>query len=464
MSDVWKLGILDLARAYAAGETDPVAVTRCHLERIARLDPQLNAFALAAPDAERSAMESAARIKAGAQRSPLEGVPLAVKDNLVVAGMPAAWGSAVFAGETRAEDELPIRRLREAGAVFLGKTNTPEFAVEGYTASETFGVTGNPWNPDLTPGGSSGGSVAAVAAGLAAAAVGTDGGGSIRRPAGHTGLFGLKPTIGSVPRSGGLPQVLLDFEVVGGLARSAADLRTLHDILSGPDLSDPVSRFAPRRAAPDRRLRILHVEMIGDNPCDPRITASIRAAAGRLERLGHDVERGELPFDLDDLNAFWPRFGAIGLAHMRHTVPGMAKKAAGKYLAMAQEAETVSARELFAALEAVRDLRAAASRFFGSWDVIMTPSAAAQPWPAGQPFPPLIDGKQVGPRGHAVYTGWVNASGHPAVNVPSAFDDEGMPIGFQMIGDLFMENMLLDLAAEFEASGPGWRWPSFALA
>ena len=462
MKDLWKLGVADLARAYAEGSTDPLAVTRCCLNRIAGLGPALNAFVCLSPRVEAEARESAERLRAGSPRSALEGVPLAVKDNLVVRGMPAAWGSAVFAETAHAEDELPIRRLREAGAVILGKTATPEFAVEGYTASARHGVTRNPWNPALTPGGSSGGSAAAVAAGLAPAGIGTDGGGSIRRPAGHTGLYGLKPTIGAVPRAGGLPQVLLDFEVVGMLARSVADLRLLFAAMAGPDRRDPTSRCEPPLAGARRPLRILYSERLGDAPCDPAIRASVGAAADRLAALGHEVVRGAIPLDLAPLNAFWPRIAQIGLAAMRRAVPDMAAKASAKYLDMAAEGDDVAAPDLYTALEVVRALRAAASAFFAEWDAIMTPTAAAQPWPADEPFPPEIDGESVGPRGHAVYTGWVNAAGLPAVALPAAPDRQGLPIGFQLVGDFRSEALRLELAVEYEAAGPGWSWPTLA--
>lgn len=461
---IWELDATGLVAAYRSGEADPVTAVRELRDRIRRIDPVLNTFVALNEQAEDEAANSARRLRAGAPRGPLEGVPLAVKDNLVVAGIPAAWGSRVFADKLCAEDELPIRRLREAGAIVLGKTNTPEFAVEGYTANALFGVTRNPWNPELTPGGSSGGSVAAVAAGLAPAAIGTDGGGSIRRPAAYTGLFGLKPTTGRVARSGGLPQVLLDFEVVGPLTRSARDLRLIYAALAGPDRVDPRSRGVPGAQTRDRPLRILYVETFGDAPCDPAIRGSVGAAADRLATLGHSVERGALPFSLDALNAFWGKVAQVGLARMREVVPGMAEKARPQYLAMADEGEKVSAREFVAGLECVQALRSDVSRAFADWDVIMTPACAAQPWAADVSYPETIDGQPVGPRGHAIYTGWVNACGHPAVAVPGDPAPDGMPIGFQLVGDLGAEDLLLDLAEAHEVTVGGKTvWPDVAL-
>ena len=461
-NDFWRLGAGGLSDAYAREEACPVQVIAELRDRIARLNHGINAYAVLAPDLEAQAEESASRLRQGRARSPLEGVPVALKDNLVMRGLPAAWGGEVF-GAVQSRDELPVQRLRAAGAILTGKTTCPEFAVEGYTASRKFGITRNPWNPDLTPGGSSGGAVAAVAAGLAAAALGTDGGGSIRRPAGHTGLFGLKPTIGAIPRHGGLPQILMDFEVAGPLARSARDLRLMFGVLTGTDRSDPASRGHRPEAPARRSLKVLYVEQFGDSPCDPAIRRAARGAADLLASLGHEVTAGPLPFDLEPLDRFWGSFAQIGLAHLAVTVPAMAERASPQYLEMAANGRGIPARDLFAALEEVRRLRAAVSQAFGEWDVIMTPAAAAQPWPAGEAYPPLIDGQAAGPRGHAVYTGWVNASGHPGLAVPVQPDAAGLPVGIQLVGDLHSEDLLLSLGEEMELASSGWHWPRYAL-
>ena len=458
LSVPWRLGIGALAQAYRAGGTDPDSVVDAYLARIDAFDGRLNCYVALNPDLRREAADSGTRLRAGAPRSALEGVPVAIKDNLVAAGMPASWGSAAFAGTVATSDELPVARLRAAGALVLGKTNTPEFAVEGYTSNRLFGTTGNAWNPDLTPGGSSGGSASAVAAGLAAAALGTDGGGSIRRPAGHTGLYGMKPTLGAVPRAGGLPQVLLDFEVVGALTRKMADLRLLHTCLAGPDRRDPMSR---RRAeGPSRRagLRILYVPKLAGAPCDPGILAACAVAAERLAALGHRVETGEMPFDLDALNGAWTGFAQVGLARLRAEMPAFAA-ASSRYQAMADEGAGARAAAFARGLDLVAALRAATSVFFADYDLVMTPSAAAQPWPAAEPYPPVIDGTDAGPRGHAVYTGWVNAAGLPALCLPAPRHRDGMPVGFQLVGDLFADAQLLDVGAAYEAVTGPWMWP-----
>lgn len=466
MSDdeIWRSGAAGLARLYASRAADPVDAVSCFLDRIARIDPSLNAFVAMNPNLRRDAEESAERIAAGTPRGPLEGIPIAVKDNIVAAGMPTSWGSRVLAERICEINELPVQRLVDAGALILGKTNVPEFAVEGYTANDAFGVTCNPWDTELTPGGSSGGSVAAVAAGLTPVAIGTDGGGSLRRPAGYAGIFGFKPGLGRAARADGLPQVLLDFEVVGPLTRSVADAEILESAMRGPDRRDPVSRgriAGPKRAA---RRRILYVPRFGDAPCDPAILDAVAGVARRFAALGHEVSEGAMPIDVDALARVWAKIPQCGLAWLRRRWPEMRDLSNPKYLAMADLGEAISAADLLEILETVKVLRAAASLAFADVDFILLPSAAAMPWDAAQPFPNVIDGKAVGPRGHAVYTGWVNAAGLPAFVAPAPTSNR-LPIGFQLVGDLGSEDGLFEIARNYESAEP-WAdsWPPIATA
>jgi aspartyl-tRNA(Asn)/glutamyl-tRNA(Gln) amidotransferase subunit A len=425
----------------------------------------LNAVIALSETAVAEAEASHGRWRAGRPMGPLDGVPVLVKDNLLVAGMPATFGSALYADLRPARDELPIQRLRAAGAILLGKTNCPEFALEGYTANALHGATRNPYDVGLTPGGSSGGSVAAVAAGLCPISIGTDGGGSLRRPAAYTSLFGLKPTVGTVARDQGLPQLLLDYEVVGPLARSVRDLRLVHHVLAKPDRGDPASRRAAAMHRGAGPFRILYAERLGSGPLDSKIAAACGLAAQRFEGLGHTVVRSTLPFDLGDLNARWPMIGQVALAHLRQRVPEFGSKAGRKYVEWADRGDTIPARELYGLLEQLQALRGTVSAAFANWDAIMTPSCAAMPWPATEPFPAVIDGQEVGPRGHAIYTAWVNAAHHPAIAVPANYSPDGLPIGFQLVGDLGAEGMLLDLAEAYEKRFlPHRHWPDLAMA
>jgi aspartyl-tRNA(Asn)/glutamyl-tRNA(Gln) amidotransferase subunit A len=462
--EAWTLSAVALGAAYARGEIDPVAVLEAIEARIGTLNPALNAIVTRDPGCRAAARESAARLRSGQARGPLEGIPFTVKDNILVAGLPCTWGSRLFEDYVPAEDEAPVARLRAAGAIHIGKTNVPEFTLEGYTMNPLFGTTHNPWNLALTPGGSSGGVVAAVAAGLGPFALGTDGGGSIRRPASHAGLVGLKPSIGRIARGPSLPQILLDFEVIGPVARTVADAALVYRAIAGPDPRDRRSLYGGDTRAPHIPLRILYVPRIDDAPVDQEVITSVDAAAHALAAGGARLERGELPFDTSAIVEFWPLLGQVGVAAVLAQHPGKEHLVGERMRAMADEGRKLPATRYLAGLEAVDAFRRSVTDAFEGFDLIMTPSAAALPWPADEPYPARIDGRTVGPRGHAVYTGWVNACGHPAISLPCAPSSSGLPIGFQLVGRFGAEEQLLEVARCFEEANP-WsaRWPDMTV-
>jgi aspartyl-tRNA(Asn)/glutamyl-tRNA(Gln) amidotransferase subunit A len=458
---LWRLPATRLAQGYRNGEFSPVDALAAIEARIAAVDPRLNALVTRDRTARAQAEASAARLVAGRPRGPLEGVPVAVKDNLETAGLTTTWGTRGLADHVPASDELPVARLRAAGAVIVGKTNVPEFTLEGYTGNPVFGVTRNPWNPDLTPGGSSGGSVAGVAVGLFPLALCTDGGGSIRRPASHAGVVGFKPSIGAAARVGGLPQLLLDFEVVGPVARTVDDAALLFATIRGPDARDRKSLVPPAPSGPPRPLRILYAPALAGAPVDPQVRASVRRAADAFTELGHRVDEGALPLDLDFVTSFWPLIGQVGLARLFELQPAVRDAASAKYREMAAAGAAVPAPKFLDGLERIDAFRRAVGALFETVDIVMTPCAAALPWPAAEPFPALIDGVPVGPRGHAVFTGWVNACGHPGLALPAEPSAEGLPIGFQLIGGFGADDRLFELGRAFERLRPwAMRWPA----
>lgn len=463
---VWRLSAAALHAAYRTQNLSPVDVTRTILDRIARLNPTLNAYvhvdtagALAAAEA------SARRYRAGQPLGPLDGVPASIKDSLLVGGMPATWGSALLETNVPAADELPVARLRAAGAVLLGKTNVPEFTVQGYTYNLLFGATGNPWNPDLTPGGSSGGAVSAVAAGLGPLALGTDGGGSTRRPAGHTGLIGLKPSIGRVARCGGFPEIYNDLEVIGLFGRTIEDVATTLSVLSAPDGRDRHSlafsagtTMADTRTAP-HRPRILYVPRFGSHPVAPEIVAVVDLAAERLRECNCEVTPGTLPFDIDAATASLAVLMPTGLAMIVDRLGGPDRITPALH-AMYEAGKAVSGSAYLAALNHAVDLRKQLAGVFAGCDAIMTPATAAQPWDKTKVFPEQIDGQAAGPRGHAIYTGWVNLTGLPGLSLPAGPDRHDLPIGFQLVGGFGSDAMLLAIGRRYETAMPGMmRWP-----
>src|SRR6202045_4200126 len=226
MRDAWALTAADLTAAYTTGAATPEDALQSGLNRIEAVNPELNAVVTVDLAGARAVATAAgARWRAGQPLGPLDGISLTVKDNLFVCGLRATWGSALFADFIAPQDDLPVARLRAAGAVIVGKTNTPELSLSGYTDNLVFGSTGNPWAPALSPGGSSGGPVAAVASGMAPLALATDAGGSIRRPAGHAGVAGLKPGFGRVPRRFGFPPLGHELQGIGPIEIGRASCR-----------------------------------------------------------------------------------------------------------------------------------------------------------------------------------------------------------------------------------------------
>jgi len=303
-------------------------------------------------------------------------------------------------------------------------------------------------------------SLGSIAAGCTPLALGTDGGGSIRRPASHCGLVGFKPSIGAIARGDGLPSLLLDFEVVGPMARSVADARLMFEVLRGPHPTDRASLACEAAAALSQRPRqsraprVLYVPTLSGAPVNPAISAACADAASRLRDLGFDVETGDLPLSIEALSRQWPQVGQIGLAAMFNAMPAWRELASPKYRDMAAQGDALGAAALWQLLESVEQLRRDCAHLFESVDLIAMPSAAALPWPAQEAFPPAIAGQAVGPRGHAVFTGWVNAAGLPAVSVPVAASAACLPIGLQLIGAYGADDAVLEAAAAFERLCP----------
>jgi len=452
--NLWELSAADLAAGYAGGTFSPRDALESVLARIEAVNPKLNAIVTFDIDGARAAADaSTARWRANHARGAFDGVPLTVKDNIPVRGMRATWGSRIYADWVPEKDELPVAKLREGGAVIIGKTNCPEFTLQGYTDNLVFGVTRNPWDLALTPGGSSGGAVAAVAAGLGPVAVGTDGGGSIRRPAAHTGLVGFKPSRDAVARSDGFPVILLDCEVIGPIARTVADARALFHALAGVGA-------APSPAP--RPLRIRYVRQFGGSPVDEEIAASVDQAARHLAALGHSVEEGEAPFDIDALNRTWPVISQVGLAWLLKDYADRLNEISPPMQDMARAGAALSATAYYAAVDVITQLRQTLHAFFARTDLIMTPSIAALSWPAAEPFPPTIAGQSVGPRGHAVFTAFANMAACPAISLPCGLSRSGLPIGFQLVGAIGQDETILTAAAQYEArhAGSRVRFPS----
>lgn len=463
--NVWhKADASRLGRAFRRGHISPVEVLEDVLRQCERVNPQINAIvALDEVGAAAAAKASEKRFAAGTPLGALDGIPLTIKDNLFCRGMPATWGSIPYRHFIPSADELPVARIRAAGAVIFGKTNVPQFTLQGYTSNALFGTTRNPWNLDLTPGGSSGGAVAAVACGLGPVAVGTDGGGSIRRPAGYTNLLGLKPSVGRIARGNGFPEILYDLEVIGLLARTVEDLCLLYNELLGQDPRDRRSladrlQHAERSQRSQKHIRLMMP--FRGFPLDKEITDAVSTCASRFAKLGYEVNNDPAHFPIETFNEILDTVFSTGLARMMREHEG--KVDLDEPLAkLYDRGIRRSAADYLSALETLWTLRNSADAIFGDNDILMTPTAAAMPWDASEPYPRSIGGCKAEPRDHAVYTGFANVLGLPAISIPaSRSQTSGLPIGFQLVARFGAEEELLTMAHEYESAWP-WanNWP-----
>jgi amidase len=442
------------ARLIRDGRVSSVELTELYLERIARIDPEVNSFVTVRGE---EAIADARAADASREAAPFRGVPIAVKDLTATAGIRTTYSSRAFADNIPDFDTAVVRRLREAGFVILGKTNTPEFGTVAFTESELNGATRNPWNLERTPGGSSGGAAAALAAGLTPLAHGTDGGGSIRIPASCCGLFGLKPSRGRVSTA---PFPSLEgLSTSGPITRSVADAAALLDVLAGYELGDPwwapppERPFADEPGAPVGRLRVaVTVSPPVDVPVHADCIAAVEAAAALLETLGHETFESTPPWSgaglLDAFIAVWqvgPTLFPVDPGLLTPLNRGLAE----------------SARQTSAAdyANAVLHLHTAARSIVAFWehaDIVLTPTLALPPVPIGWQEEGVSGAIEQLRRNteFTPFTAVANLTGLPAMSLPLHWSDDGLPIGVQAIGPPAGDAILLRLAAQIEEARP----------
>ena len=448
-SDPSLMPATELIAHYRSGDLSPVEAVEAALLRIEALNPKLNAFNLV--DAElalAAARESEGRWQRREPCGLLDGVPLSVKDILLTKGWPTLRGSRTIDPLQDWDEDAPaVARVREHGAVLLGKTTTPEFGWKGVTDSPLTGITRNPWNPDKTPGGSSGGAAAAVATGMGALAFGTDGGGSIRIPAGFTGVFGIKPSFGRVAAYPLSPFGTLSH--VGPMARTVSDAALMLTVIAAPDVRDPHAYgFDPRdfQSGLDqgvRGLRIAFSPTLGGKQVDPEIADLVEAAARRFADMGAEVDEAEPA--LPDCGAIFRTLWFAG---------------AGYILASLSEAQKemldpgfreIATEDYLAAVRAREALTQTMKAFHHEgWDLLLTPSLPIPAFDAGLEQPP----------GQDRWVDWTpftypfNMTGQPAASIPCGLTQAGLPAGLQIVGPYFADDLVLRAARAFEAAAP----------
>ncbi|MGG5823226.1 amidase [Falsiroseomonas sp. HW251] len=457
--EFWRLPATDVAAMVAARQVSPVDVMDAVLARAEAMQPVLNLFVQPLFDQARDAAKVAeAQVMKGESLGPLHGVPFTLKDNVAMRGLPTLNGTVAVTPPPAEEDWAVLARLRAAGGIPIGKTTLPEFAHKVLTDSIQCGVTRNPWNLERTPGGSSGGASAALAAGVAPLGIGTDGGGSIRCPASCAGLVGLKATLGRIPNET-FPDPFGNYAFVGPMARTVADAALMFSVMEGAESRDPWSLGLPPHppAAPVKGLRIGWIEHFGKYRTHPEVLAAITTARKALEEAGAIIEPLADPCFDDVFDTY------IVVATTAHAARlGPLEERAGEKMTDSMRdsigiGRRFSAADLVRAMDRRGALHRAVQRLFGRFDLIATPTMLAPP-------APLDAGGSVA---SAFYAEWAaplypfNLTGHPAASVPCGFGSEGTPIGLQLVGPWHGERRILTVAQALE-DALDWpsRWPA----
>jgi aspartyl-tRNA(Asn)/glutamyl-tRNA(Gln) amidotransferase subunit A len=460
-TDPAALSATELLRLYRARQLSPVEATRAVLARIERFDSVVNAFCLVDGDrALAAARASEARWQRGEPCGLVDGVATTIKDLVLTEGWPTLRGSLVVARDQPwAEDAPATARLREQGAVLIGKTATPEFGWKAVTDCALTGITRNPWNTSKTPGGSSGGAAVAAALGMGALHVGTDGGGSIRIPAGFTGIFGLKPSFGRVPAYPASPFGTLAH--VGPITRSVSDAALMLNVLALPDRRDwfalPHDGRDYRVGLEDgvRGLRIAFSPTLGFVDVEPEITDLVARAAAVFEELGARVELVDPGFD--DPTVIFAPLWYVGAASLlsNFTAEERARMDPGLQ-EIGEEGERTPLMDYLRAVDRRAQLGARMRRFHEAFDLLLTPTLPLAAFEAGRECPD--PDRQPRWIHWAPFSNPFNLTQQPAASVPCGLTAAGLPVGLQIVGPMHADDLVLRAARAFESARP-WSLP-----
>jgi len=460
--------LAEITQEIRSRNISPVEIVELHLNRIEALQPKLNAFVhVDAEGARRQARAAESLVMRGEQLGPLHGVPLSVKSCIDVAGWPCPAGSLLRKDYVPKQDAPLVSRLKSAGAILLGNTNTPEFLMAYETDNRTTGKTSNPWNLAHSAGGSSGGESAAIAAGCSAGGVGSDGGGSIRVPAHFCGICGLKPTPGRIPATGHFPPGAGAFSwigVVGPMARTVADVRSLFEVMAGPDAGDALSAPVPFRAHREGELRGMRIGILESDAlgvATPESRTAVEQAAKSLGERGFTIE----PFRLKGLDRalalWWFFFGPVIGNLIRESIAGQEDQISPmlrEYLSCATSGDSITLDQFTKACAERDILRAEILRQMQDTRVLLSPVSTSPAFRHGQGN--YLPG--TGYRDTMRFSQWLNLTGFPGASVPAGVSNEGLPIGMQVIGRPFEDELVLVVAEAIEQARGPWLAPPFS--
>lgn len=447
-----------LSRLYAKGKLSPVETMKAVLARVDKVNPTLNALCVVdAKEAMKAARASEKRWKKGKPLSPLDGVPVSIKELVRVRSWPARMASKLTDSAPADRDAPSVARLREAGAILFAQSTSSEYGHKGTTDSPLHGLTRNPWNIERTPGGSSGGAAAAVASGMGPIAIGTDGGGSVRLPASFTGLVGLKATYGRVPAWP--PGLNGDLANVGPMARTVLDCAMMMNVIARPDPLDATQLppddvdYVKKLAGKLKKPKVAFILRMGDHPLDIEVAALVTRAARQFEKLGCDVEEVEPPYPHADAMRI---FITHWLTNVQRLLQMFPEARHGEFdpnlLANAKAGQAYTLQDTIAAHAQRRELAVAWNGFFEKYDFLLTPMLAVQPFAVLKTWPDGPDGKPN--RQWSPYSSVFNLTRHPAASVPCGISREGLPIGLQIAAGHFKDAALLRAAARYTEAHP----------
>ncbi len=473
-NEICRMDAVHLANLVRTKQLSAVEVTRAVIDRMNRLEPQLHAFCTPTPELAIAAAERVDKnIMAGVAVGPLAGVPVGIKDLVCTQGVKTVSGSWAYADFVPDEDDVVVERLKQAGAIIIGKTNVPEFGYSGVGHNPVFETSRNPWNTTLTPGGSSAGSGAAVAGGMGPIAIGGDGGGSVRIPSSFSGLFGMKASMGRVPLYPGTKDERYPgvssweaLEHLGPMSRTVADSALVLSVIAGPDDRD--SRSLPYERDFDwltalrgdlKGKRVAYSADLGYAAVDPRVRKIVAEAAKVFERdLGCIVEEANPGWD-NPYDGFWGMvIRETDLRGLRAMADRLGEKMTPHLAAVLRTEWT--AEQLTDAMVVRKAVTNKMWRFMRNYDLLITPTVAVPPFEVGIQGPTVIDGRAVDQFEWLHFTYPYNLTGSPAATVPAGWTDDGLPIGLQIIGRHLDDALVLRASACFEAAQP-WkhRWP-----
>ncbi len=462
--------LAEITQEIRSKKISPVEIIELHLRRIEALQPKLNAFVhLDSEGAREQARAAESSVLRGAQLGPLHGVPLTIKSCIDVAGWPCPAGSLLRKDYVANQDAPLVSRWKAAGAILLGNTNTPEFLMAYETDNRLTGKTSNPWNLAHSAGGSSGGEAAAIAAGCSAGGVGSDGGGSIRVPAHFCGICGLKPTPGRVPATGHFPPGAGAFSwigVVGPMARTIADVRLLFEVIAGPDPGDVLSAPVPSRAYREGELRGMRIGILESDALGIA-TAETRTAVERAAKSVGERDFTVEPFRLDGLDhaldLWWFFFGPVIGNLIRQSVAGREAHISPmllEYLSYTTSGNSITLDQFTKACTDRDLLRAEILRQMRDTPVLLSPVSISPAFRHGQGnYHP-----GTGYRDTMRFSQWLNLTGFPGASVPVGVSSEGLPIGVQVIGRPFEDELVLAVAEALEQARGPWQAPPIISA